>query len=393
MKKIILSVAFLALTTSSFAQGLEKSYFGAKIGANSSSIVSDEEKYAGLYVSNKLAFAGGLFYNYGITDQFSIQPEVLYSGMGANLAVNEAGDNDADFCLNYISVPVLFKYSPMWRLGLFVGPQFDFLIDSKLKDSSTDEEIDVDVDSFDFAGTAGLEFWITKNIGVYGRYSLGFIDLNTKDKDLDDDFENEFTNEAIQFGVIFALRDKIAPAPAPKAVAAAPVAAPKPVDTDGDGIADAQDKCPKVAGPRENGGCPWPDTDGDGTLDKDDKCPKMAGLAANYGCPDLTIYYLRDEKDLTGDDKAQLDKVVTFLNTYPTLNIELQGHTSALGADDYNMKLSEKRATQAKDYIVSKGISADRMTTKAFGETQTIGDQETEEGRAKSRRTTIKIAN
>jgi hypothetical protein len=46
-------------------------------------------------------------------------------------------------------------------------------------------------------------------------------------------------------------------------------------DTDKDGIADKDDKCPTVAGPKENAGCPWPDTDGDGVLDKDDKCPKV----------------------------------------------------------------------------------------------------------------------
>jgi hypothetical protein len=48
-------------------------------------------------------------------------------------------------------------------------------------------------------------------------------------------------------------------------------------DTDKDGIADKDDKCPTVAGPKENAGCPWPDTDGDGVLDKDDKCPEVKG--------------------------------------------------------------------------------------------------------------------
>jgi hypothetical protein len=41
--------------------------------------------------------------------------------------------------------------------------------------------------------------------------------------------------------------------------------------------ADKDDKCPTVAGPKENAGCPWPDTDGDGVLDKDDKCPEVKG--------------------------------------------------------------------------------------------------------------------
>ena len=57
-------------------------------------------------------------------------------------------------------------------------------------------------------------------------------------------------------------------------------------DTDGDGIADGQDACPKVAGPRGNRGCPWPDTDGDSVVDKDDKCPDVPGTVANDGCPE-----------------------------------------------------------------------------------------------------------
>jgi hypothetical protein len=52
-------------------------------------------------------------------------------------------------------------------------------------------------------------------------------------------------------------------------------------DADGDGITDKDDKCPTVAGPKENAGCPWPDTDGDGVLDKDDKCPEVKGTVAN----------------------------------------------------------------------------------------------------------------
>lgn len=57
-----------------------------------------------------------------------------------------------------------------------------------------------------------------------------------------------------------------------------------PLDTDGDGVYDEDDKCPEVAGPAENDGCPN-DADGDGVADADDKCPEIAGLAENDGCP------------------------------------------------------------------------------------------------------------
>jgi outer membrane protein OmpA-like peptidoglycan-associated protein len=56
-------------------------------------------------------------------------------------------------------------------------------------------------------------------------------------------------------------------------------------DADKDGVPDVFDKCPTVAGPKENQGCPWPDTDKDGTFDKDDKCPTIPGPKENHGCP------------------------------------------------------------------------------------------------------------
>jgi Ca-activated chloride channel family protein len=56
-------------------------------------------------------------------------------------------------------------------------------------------------------------------------------------------------------------------------------------DADGDGVIDKDDACPTVAGPAENNGCPWPDTDGDGILDKDDACPTVPGMPEYNGCP------------------------------------------------------------------------------------------------------------
>lgn len=61
--------------------------------------------------------------------------------------------------------------------------------------------------------------------------------------------------------------------------------APKPIDSDGDGLPDAQDHCPNEAGPIATNGCP--DTDGDGVADKDDDCPTVKGLASNRGCPEV----------------------------------------------------------------------------------------------------------
>jgi outer membrane protein OmpA-like peptidoglycan-associated protein len=68
-------------------------------------------------------------------------------------------------------------------------------------------------------------------------------------------------------------------------------------DRDGDHISDKLDKCPKVAGPKENDGCPWPDVDKDGIPDKDDACPALAGPEKTHGCPDTDGDGIADNGD------------------------------------------------------------------------------------------------
>ena len=133
------------------------------------------------------------------------------------------------------------------------------------------------------------------------------------------------------------------------------------------------------------------DTDGDGIIDTADQCPNVAGIADNAGCPEIILYYKRDEASLNENDKAELDKVVTFLNNHPKVNVILEGHTSTLGEADYNQKLSEQRANSSVEYLVSKGIDAGRLKAVGFGEQFPIGDNSVEEGRSKSRRTVVKV--
>lgn len=133
------------------------------------------------------------------------------------------------------------------------------------------------------------------------------------------------------------------------------------------------------------------DTDGDGIMDTEDKCPNLPGIAANLGCPEMILYYSRDEATLNEEDKAKLDSVVTFLNNHPSVNAIIEGHTSTLGETDYNLKLSESRAKLSVDYLVSKGIDGGRLKSVGYGEQFPVGDNNTEEGRAKSRRTVIKV--
>jgi peptidoglycan-associated lipoprotein len=100
----------------------------------------------------------------------------------------------------------------------------------------------------------------------------------------------------------------------------------------------------------------------------------VAGIEGNLGCPEMILYYKRDVATLSADDKANLDKVVAFLNNNPDINIMIEGHTSTLGDAKYNQTLSEKRAKNSVDYLVSKGVDKSRLQSAGFGEQFPIGD-------------------
>ncbi len=87
-----------------------------------------------------------------------------------------------------------------------------------------------------------------------------------------------------------------------------------------------------------------------------------------------TIYFDFDKSNIRPDAAKELNKVVQVMNEYPELLIEAGSHTDSRGKDKYNMKLSERRAKSTVDYIVSKGISIDRITYKGYGETDLVND-------------------
>lgn len=87
----------------------------------------------------------------------------------------------------------------------------------------------------------------------------------------------------------------------------------------------------------------------------------------------------------------ELDRVVKFLSDYPTLEIELSGHTDNIGTFEYNQKLSENRVNAVAEYLFSKGIQRNRIIVIGYGETQPADTNESEEGRQKNRRVEFKI--
>jgi OOP family OmpA-OmpF porin len=180
------------------------------------------------------------------------------------------------------------------------------------------------------------------------------------------------------------------------------------MDSDGDGVIDARDKCPNT--PRgvkvDSVGCPL-DSDRDGVPDYRDRCPGTpigVKVDAN-GCPlpsksaEVTaagtwiykdIQFEVNKSDLRQSSFPVLDEIVGVLKEQPKLNVEIQGHTDSTGAHDYNVGLSQRRANSVKAYLVSKGIDSSRMTTKGYGPDRPIASNKTKAGRARNRRVELK---
>ena len=103
------------------------------------------------------------------------------------------------------------------------------------------------------------------------------------------------------------------------------------------------------------------------------------------------VFYATDSYELKSESRVELNKVLKLLNNNPTLQIEISGHTDNVGTNSYNKELSMKRARSVYNYLVDQGIDSERLTYKGYGENQPIATNETPEGRAKNRRTEIKV--
>ncbi|HTK32485.1 MAG TPA: OmpA family protein [Candidatus Saccharimonadaceae bacterium] len=188
-----------------------------------------------------------------------------------------------------------------------------------------------------------------------------------------------------------------------------------PADPDSDGVMDGIDKCPGT--PKgctvDATGCPK-DSDGDGVCDGLDVCPNTpAGLRVDaHGCPIevneketqlLDTGTIRLGNVLFDTGKATLrpeaftvlDTIGMILQQYPTLRIEIGGHTDNRGTADKNQKLSEARADSVLGYLRGKfpTLNADQFSAKGYGLTRPIAPNTTELGRAKNRRVEFRVLN
>ena len=168
-----------------------------------------------------------------------------------------------------------------------------------------------------------------------------------------------------------------------------------PVDSDGDGVPDYLDKHaetpPGVAVDRH--GCPM-DSDGDGVPDYCDRGPNTprGGRVNKDGCWVLEqIYFSFKDKGISADHRRVLDEMASILSQNPGSRLEIEGHTDNIGSAEYNLGLSQERATAVMNYLIAKGIARERLSVKAYGFSRPVTTNATPEGRARNRRVQFRL--
>lgn len=188
MKKTL--IVFIAIGIGAFANAQKTKQdegikLGVKGGLNVANLMGDVKD-----VAIRTSIHAGLVAEIIVSDNFSVQPELLYSGQGAS----DTSEGGGRFKLDYITLPVLAKFPLAKNLYLETGPQVGFLISAKNKTNETNEKIE-DLKTIDFGLNAGLNYELNNGVFFQARYNLGLTDIGIAGDN------NRASNAVIQFSI------------------------------------------------------------------------------------------------------------------------------------------------------------------------------------------------
>lgn len=215
------------------------------------------------------------------------------------------------------------------------------------------------------------------NLGVGLKRSLGSDWEFRSDIRAFNSLDNEYTDLTLNLGLTYlfgAKTAKPAKVAAPVVAAVAPVAA-APVDTDGDGVVDAQDKCANTPAAHkvDASGCSL-------------KLTETVSIKLN-------ITFDSGKSVVKPEFANEVAGLAKFMNEYEGTVVTIEGHTDSQGAESLNQKLSQSRADAVKAALISQyDISADRVTAVGYGESKPIADNATAQGREQNRRVVAQVS-
>ena len=161
MKKLLLTAIIVLFTViSTSAQS-----FGAKAGLNIANVSGDVEDNKAL-----LGLNVGVFAEFELSDWVFLQPEILYSAQGVEL--KEEGVS-FDFEMDYLNIPVMFKFEVADDFNLEAGPQIGFLLSAKLLGVDVKDQME----TVDFGANLGFSYDFTENLFVGARYNIGLTNI------------------------------------------------------------------------------------------------------------------------------------------------------------------------------------------------------------------------
>lgn len=325
LTKTVLAIAAAVLAMNAVASDFDGGYVGGKIGSNRSDTSGLQPSLSSSATS--YGVQGGYGWDMGST----------------TLGVNGFYDsNDQSY-----HAPLGQLGSHVYGLGLKLGLPINSLMPyAKLGyGHTTGTGVISTFGANSMNGGLGLEYKFAPNWSVAGEWTTASPSNNGL----------KLKNNNFSIGVNYYFAAPAAPAPAPAAAAAEPAPAPAPV---------AAEPAPQ---PKES----W-------KIIKEQKPVTLEGALFAF-----------DSSKLRPAADAKLQQVVDFAAKYPEAGIDVSGHTDSIGKPAYNQKLSERRAEAVKAWLVKKGIDAERIETKGYGETKPVADNKTAAGRAMNRRVEV----
>ena len=302
----------------------------------------------------------------------------LYTSHDVQLKNTALGDSakigEVDLLAPILGLNWHFNVDGAIRPYLGVGANWSYFSGEELSTTLVPERTRLEVDqAFGLAGRAGVDI---------GTSEHWFLNLDVRYVDLSTDVETEvpsgvgFTTVPVGeanidpwiYGIAVGYRFG-AEKPLPEPVAEEPPPPPPPppppekgADGDNDGVCDADDKCPATpAGTRvDSVGCPLSQT--------------------------LKVLFDFDSAELRPESITELERLVKFMNDVPFATALIEGHTDSVGADAYNLALSDRRAKSVFDYLTSRGVDPARLKSVGKGESEPVADNATDDGRQQNRR-------
>lgn len=197
MKKVLLFLGIVSVCSFANAQSTT---FGVKAGANFYQMGGEDGKDLEAQ-KMKIGFNVGGFANIAFSEQFSFQPELLYSSQGA---LQKEGDDKIKWNLGYINVPLMIQYNAS---GFYAetGPEIGFLMSAKIKYEfgGDSESMDVkdELKGINFGWGLGLGYKLQNNLGIGARYVLGLSNIVDSD-------EVKYTQNGFHVGLFYTLGGK-----------------------------------------------------------------------------------------------------------------------------------------------------------------------------------------